>query len=434
MKMKKELPKWYRLRRYIHFDEPLNLKHAEKLVMNPDNVASHSFWPLIRFDVNIKKISQDKKTKEIKTKPKVRPISYAAHSDSLIYSFYCENLSKLYEDRIKKEEIDDVVLAFRSLGKNNIDFAKKAFDEIKLRQNCSVIALDITKFFDTLSHKKLKHSWKNLINLDRLPKDHLAIYNSVTKFSYVDREKLFELLKISNSNPRSDGRKRICTPKEFREIVRTQDIIESNPLKNEKKGIPQGTSLSALLSNIYMLEFDIAASRFAKQYNGKYMRYCDDMLFIMPLGSGKLTEDFAEDKIKELEIEINPDKTDRCDFIAKSGLLSTKKPLQYLGFLFDGERTIIRSAAFAKYSNRVKRGVSLAKQTMRRKNEIKNSLGCPETNLYKKQIFSRYSHLGKRNFIRYGYKAANILNSNTIRKQLRPLWWRLLEEIKSQKI
>lgn len=164
------------------------------------------------------------------------------------------------------------------------------------------------------------------------------------------------------------------------------------------------------------------------------MRYCDDMLFIMPLGSGKLAEDFAEDKIKELEIEINPDKTDRCDFIAKSGLISTKKPLQYLGFLFDGERTIIRSAAFAKYSNRVKRGVSLAKQTMRRKNEIKNSLGCPETNLYKKQIFSRYSHLGKRNFIRYGYKAANILNSNAIRKQLRPLWGRLLEEIKSQKI
>lgn len=432
--MKNELPKWYRLRRYIHFDEPLNLKSAKNLVMDPGKVAAHSFWPLIRFDVSTKKISQNKQTKEIKIKPKLRPISYAAHSDSLIYSYYCEHLSELYENLIRKEEIDDVVLAFRSLGKNNIDFAKKAFDEIKLRQNCSVIALDITKFFDTLSHKKLKHSWKSLIGLDSLPKDHLAIYNSVTKFSYVDREELFELLGISNSNPRSDGRKRICTSTEFRDLVRNKNIIKSNPLKTKKQGIPQGTSLSALLSNIYMIEFDIAASRFVKKHNGKYMRYCDDMLFIIPLGSGKLAEDFAEEKIKELEIEINPDKTDRCDFTTASGCLSTKKPLQYLGFLFDGERTIIRSAAFAKYSNRVKRGVSLAKQTMRRKNEIKNSLGCPETNLYKKQIFSRYSHLGKRNFIRYGYKAADILNSKAIRKQLRPLWGRLLEEIKSQKI
>lgn len=429
--MRNQLPKWYRLRRYIHFDEPLSLKSATKLVTNPDCVASHSFWPLIKFDVNTKKISQDKLTKGIVTKQKTRPISYAAHSESLIYSYYCEHLSGLYEDQIKNKKLNDVVLAFRSLGKNNIDFAKQAFDEIKNRKSSSVIALDITKFFDTLSHQILKSSWKKILNLENLPKDHLAVFNSVTKFSYVDREEIFELLNISNSNPRSDGRKRICSPLDFRNKVRLGNYIKPNPLKDAKQGIPQGTSLSALLSNIYMLEFDLAASEFVEKHNGKYMRYCDDMLFIMPLHKGKLAEDFATDKIKELKIEINPSKTDRCDFMIKNGFLSTRKSLQYLGFLFDGQRTTIRSAAFAKYSNRVKRGVSLAKQTMRRKNNIKALLGCPETNLYKKQLFSRYSHLGKRNFIRYAHNAAEILNSKSIKKQIRPLWKRLLEEINS---
>lgn len=335
----------------------------------------------------------------------------------------------MYEEKIKNKKLNDVVLAFRSLGKNNIDFAKQAFDEIKNRQSSSVIALDITKFFDTLSHQILKSSWKQILNIENLPEDHLAVFKSVTKFSYVDREELFELLNISNSNPRSDGRKRICSPVEFRKLVRHGNYIKPNPLKNEKQGIPQGTSLSALLSNIYMLEFDLAVSEFVEKHNGKYMRYCDDMLFIMPLNKGKLAEDFAIDKIKELKIEINPSKTDRCDFTIKNGFLSTRKPLQYLGFLFDGQRTTIRSAAFAKYSNRVKRGVSLAKQTMRRKNNIKALLGCPETNLYKKQLFSRYSHLGKRNFIRYAHNAAETLSSKSIKKQIRPLWGRLLEEI-----
>lgn len=429
--MKIDSPKWYRQRRYLHFDEPLSLDSAIRLVKDPKCVSSHAFWPLIKFDVKIKKIYQEKSNKEIYSKSKERPISYASHSDSLIYSFYCEKLSNLYEEEIKERKLNDVVLAFRSLSKSNIHYAKDAFNEIKNRGNCSVIALDITKFFDTLSHKILKTNWKNLLKSNSLPEDHLAIFNSLTKFSYVEREDLFEAFSISTTNPRSDGRRRVCTPYEFREKVRNSNLIKINPLLKEKKGIPQGTSLSALLSNIYMLEFDTEALNFVSQHGGKYMRYCDDMLFIMPEGKGMLAEEFSKIHIKNLEIDINPQKTERCDFILINDNCTTIKPLQYLGFLFDGQRITIRSAAFAKYSNRVKRGVSLAKQTMRRKNKIKSKINSNETALYKKQIFSRYSHLGKRNFIRYGHRAAKILNSKSITKQLRPLWGRLIEEINS---
>lgn len=55
--IKKEAPPpWYRLRRYLHFDNPLGLKKAELLVTDTTAVARHSFWPLIQFEIESAKI------------------------------------------------------------------------------------------------------------------------------------------------------------------------------------------------------------------------------------------------------------------------------------------------------------------------------------------------------------------------------------------
>ena len=43
-----------------------------------------------------------------------------------------------------------------ALGKNNIEFANNAFEEIKRRKHCVAIALDISGFFDNLDHQRLK--------------------------------------------------------------------------------------------------------------------------------------------------------------------------------------------------------------------------------------------------------------------------------------
>ena len=417
------LPDWFRQRRYIHFDEPLSYKKANALVTNPEAVATHSFWPLIRFEVETFKLKKDLDTGALALKSKKREISYAAHSDSQILSYYCNQLSKRYEEEITHRGLHDVVLAFRPLGKNNIHFAKNAFDEIQARGDCSVVALDVTKFFDTISHYQMKCSWKNLIGVAELPKDHFAIFRAVTKSAVVDRDQLFKTLDISIHNPRAN-RQRLCNTADFRAKVR--ELITKN---NKDKGIPQGTAISALLSNIYMLDFDTKAKAFAEKHGGKYMRYCDDMLFVMPPGMSSTTENFAESEIKLLKLDINPDKTDKCEFKITGGQQTCNHPLQYLGFLFDGKKIIIRSAAFAKFSNRVKRGVSLAKQTMRSRNKLKAKRGADERALYLQKIYARYSHLGKRNFLRYGYRSADIMKSPAIRKQLKPLWPRLSKEI-----
>lgn len=421
-----DTPTWFRQRRYLHFDEPLSLQKATALVMDPKAVATHSFWPLIRFQIHTEKIKQNKATGKLDWHPKDREISYAAHGDSLIFGFYAEVIGKLYEAQLDRQDLGDCVLAFRSLGKNNIDFAKAAFDEISARGNCVAIALDVTKFFDTIDHAQLKQRWMRLLGISGLPHDHYAVFKALTKFSFVDRDESFAALGVSVHTPRSGGKHRLCSSTDFRLRVRESGLVKVN---QHKHGIPQGTAISALLSNLYMLDFDAAAHSFAKSHGGRYMRYCDDILFIMPTDLAAVTETFCVAEVDKLKLAINPAKTDTCYFIKTAAGQTCKQPLQYLGFLFDGQQVLIRSAAFAKFSNRMKRGVSLAKQTMRSRNKARLTKGADEQSLYQRKILARYSHLGKRNFLRYGYSAARLMNSKAIRRQLRPLWGRLLKAI-----
>jgi RNA-directed DNA polymerase len=314
------------------------------------------------------------------------------------------------------------------LKKSNIEFAGDAFNEIKSRGNCSVVALDISGFFDNLDHQILKKAWASLLDESILPEDHFAIFKSLTKFSVVDKESLYEKLNISLNNPKAGKRTKLCEAIEFREIVRKQGLVKVN---SKPHGIPQGSSISALLSNIYMLSFDISACEEMKRVGGKYYRYCDDMLFIVPVDYKDTIEKNARNNIKSLCIDINPDKTELRDFTLEKGLLRSDKPLQYLGFTYDGQHILIRSAALARYSEKMKRGVRLAKATMKKRNRLKISRGENPKPIYKSKLYKRYSHFGNRNFITYGLRAADILESKSIKKQLKPLWERLRKEIET---
>lgn len=418
---------WFRHRGYLHFDSPVSFKTAQSLVNSPKRVAAHSFYPLIHYEIRSFKVTLNQNN-EIEKKWKHREIKYAAHLDSHIYAYYSWLLSSLYEKEVKRRGLDKNVLAFRSLGKNNIYFANDAFEIIKAKGRCRAIGLDISGFFDNIDHRKLKEIWSKLIGEHPLPKDHYAVFKSLTEYSFVEREQLFNKLGISKNNPKHN-RYRACTAKEFREQVREGGLIKRNP---NKYGIPQGSPISALLSNIYMLEFDTTMKRLVESNDGHYFRYCDDMLFIVKPIFKDDVEATAIEQIEKLQLKINSDKTERRDFYRYGGQLRCKgrKSLQYLGFTFDGERKLIRSAALAKFSNRMKAGVRLAKKTVKRKNLEAWLKENPQTEvLRKKKIYERYSHLGRRNFLKYGYRAAKKMGSSSIKKQLKPLWSRLQNEI-----
>lgn len=419
---------WFRKRSYLHFDFPISSVKAEQIVSNPSRVKKHSFFPFITFSVQSHKIKKDKLTKEIIKKSKKRPIAYSSHIDSHIYAYYSYILEKNYEEQIKILELNDNILAFRKLNKSNIEFALEAFNKISSKGDCTAVALDLSGFFDNLNHRILKEKWCKVLNHENLPEDHYVVFKNITKYSSVDKIGLYEKLNISKNNPKYK-RRQICTAKVFRDTVRDSGLIIKN--KNEY-GIPQGSPMSALLSNIYMLDFDAEMKKYVSDIDGSYYRYCDDMLFIVPKEYGKIIAGEAAQRLSSLKVTLNTDKTEIREFTAKNGKLYSDKSLQYLGFIFDGENIFLRSSSLARFSERMKKGIKLAKATMKSKNKIRLARNESPKALFKEKIFARYSHVGKRNFLTYGYRAAKIMGSSTIRKQLKPLYMRLINEIEKE--
>jgi len=230
----------------------------------------------------------------------------------------------------------------------------------------------------------------------------------------------YALCGISKNNPRSEDQQ-ICSIKNFRALI--QPIIVSN---KEGKGIPQGSPISALLSNIYMLEFDVMMKKHVSVFGGEYFRYCDDILLIVPPSVQEASLGFAENTIQKFGLNIQSKKTERRTFTREldhngNEYLFSPKPLQYLGFLFDGQRILLRSASLARYSDKVRRGIKLAKATMNKRNFARQIRGDEKQPIYKKNLRKLYTHFGRRNFLTYGHKAARTMNSTAIRKQLKPL-------------
>jgi RNA-directed DNA polymerase len=416
---------WYKSRGYIHFDLPIGVKQAEAIATSPEKVKRHSFYPFIAYEIQSKKVRKGEDGKSLVIKNKKRTVSYASHVDSHIYTYYSCLLGEAYEKLIKDIGIEKNVLAFRKLGKSNIDFANDAFNEIIKRKNCAAIAFDIEGFFDNLDHSILKESWAMVLDEKKLPGDHYNIFKSLTKFSKVYKEPLYDAFGISKNNPKNKN-KRICDPIFFRDVVRKNGMINVN---NTQKGIPQGSPISALLSNMYMVKFDETVSGLVSEINGCYLRYCDDILCIVPLVKKDEIIERVNIEIEKLKLNINKDKTKSSEYRIVNGQLTCDKSLQYLGFVFDGHNKLIRSAALARFSERMKTGVRLAKLTSIKYNRIRVSKGQPRQDVYKRKIYERYSHLGQRNFIRYGLRSAGSMDSSAIRKQLKPLWDRLQTEI-----
>lgn len=392
---------------------------------DPVQVSQHSFYPFIEFTLESFKVKRTGPDGKLKRISKVRPIAYAAHLDCHIYSYYSLLLTKQYEVELARRNLCDSILAFRSLGKSNVEFALDAFDAIRKIGDCEVVALDVTGFFDNLDHFILKDAWSRLLGNTQLPPDHYAVFKSLTKYSTVNLKLLYAVLGVSQNN-RNSAPARLCTAEVFRSKVRGSKLVEKH---TQNRGIPQGSPISALLSNVYMLDFDSVLKAYVDSVDGLYFRYCDDILLIIPPDHKANAETLAVTELAKLSLQINPKKTDRVDFSVGVAGLQASKPLQYLGFLFDGQRVLLRSASLARYSERMRAGVRLAKATMKKRNEARLQRGDVARPLFRKKLNSQYSHLGRRNFITYGYDAARTMKSPAIRKQLRVLWKRLQDEI-----
>lgn len=422
------------IKNYLHFDKKRHHVFLTSYILNPKNIESHSFYPFISYKIEETKIKFDKnkgKCKAIILDPKERIINYPSHIDSAIYAYYAQLLYKDYEQYLTTHGLSDNVIAFRKISKIingkqtsfcNIHFSQQVFDIIKERKSCTVLCFDISKFFDNLNHDVLKQNWCTLLGVERLPKDHFQVYKSLTKFSYVDKKELYKILGLSlRSRTLHKRMDRLCSSKEFREKVKQNELIKVN----ENKGIPQGSPMSGLLSNIYMMNFDKIIVDFCRKNNAHYFRYCDDMIFIVNNDLADYVTQLVIDEIKKLYLEINQDKTQTVIFddlnVQIDGKENFNRPsrLQYLGIEFDGENVYVRNKGLSKHRYKMRKAIRMRTNHYKR---LKMNNKLSKSEIYKRKLYTRYTYIGQRNYPSYVFRVSESFNSKTVRKQIRNHW------------
>lgn len=485
----------FKLKTYPHFDPFFDFKkHKSKVKLlisdtTGQAVAKHSFLPFVKIILKTPRfryqetdqnrdlvLTVKEREKYYESDTKKRPISFASHFDTYLYGFYAFALNEKYQTYIKDHNFSDSVLAYRTdlKGKSNIQFAKETFDEVKKmysKEPCTVIALDIKGYFDSINHDILKEKWRKVIKQKELPIDQYKIFRSLTNYSYSNKDSILKHFKVNLRKKKRGGEywqslldliPDEIAGKDFKDkfnLIRKRKLIVKNKPKKDgsRAGIPQGSSMSATLANLYLIDFDEYLNDLGVEKGFVYRRYCDDLLIICPSAKADELEKIVTEKIDEYKVRINPDKTEIIEFnqnskgvirgfnrikIEEQKVVVTPdneekyfKTLQYLGFEFNGQVVTIRASSLSRYFSKMKGRITKTVMMARGNNSKSNTI-------FRKQLYHKYTHLGKSNFLSYAYKASRKvyknsegvtkegMDSKSIRRQLKAHFAILKKELK----
>ena len=268
---------------------------------------------------------------------------------------------------MKSNGISRVSTAYRNCtpGKCNIDFAKEVFEYIVECESAYIFVGDFSQFFDNLDHKYLKEKIKCVINEESLDAADYAIYKNITKFTYIEADDIESEKGLLRRDMR--GMDKYFETDEFHEF-------KKNHLRKNLKDyqIPQGSSISAVYANVYMIDFDKKINDFITSQKGIYRRYCDDIIIVVPM-----TQEDVKGKNEEIakfiystrdgipNLELNEDKTEH--FFYDNGIIEKIKGksnlINYLGFTFDGKTVRIRDKSLFKFYCRAYRKIKKVAQS-----------------------------------------------------------------------
>ncbi|WP_299655020.1 reverse transcriptase domain-containing protein [uncultured Jannaschia sp.] len=392
---------WFKRRPYRHFDKPVCEAFATR-AMDPAFVGGPNYQPgpLLHYVKEEKRYKHCDKAGKRVLKTKKRPIKYASHRDACVLSRYSYDLSQKLDAHYEAAGLSDEVIAYRSLGKGNYHFAAEALAFAKANGPVTILAFDVTGFFDNLDHVLLKGRLKRILGVDELPADWFKVFRQMTRFSFVDSNELKASptfgprLKLRNRDP-------IAT---ISELKMAAIRFYRNPGLSSKPGrsigIPQGTPISATFSNLYMIDYDAAASQFCDGIGAFYRRYSDDILVICRNEDAPVVE--AEMvRLMDLErLQLNPDKIERTAFVP-GGSVAAGHGAQYLGFNLGPFGATIRHSSMSRQWRKMRRAF---KRT--RKVAVANIAAGIADKAWTKRLRRRFTARPVRNFSSYARRSA----------------------------
>lgn len=437
----------YPAKNYQHVDTPINIIKVENYVTDRQKISRHSFLPFIKNDHIGKKWTQKESHDEKHFKIKERKIMYAGHLDNYIYRYYTDCLNETYNNYLKDEGLDQLVIAYRTNkpGQSNINFAAEVINSIVESQESYILLGDFSDFFDNINHSLLKENLKIVLKTDRLCKDWFNVYRSATKYGYYNKYYLDEgnaIQKYHDQWPRQfpENQSYFDSIKSFRRFQR-----KHGPKSNrESYGIPQGLALSGVFSNITCLDFDKKMHELCGRYEGTYRRYSDDFILILP--KDKINQSGVEELRERIinlaqsnHLTLNKEKTHISEYKDRQiyDFVSGKRSrIDYLGFIFDGRKVRMRGKSVYKFYRKAYRLIDKAKAVKRRKNLT--------TIPYKRKLYRLYTDYGTQgngygNFISYAKRAQSIfdkvspLTENRIEDQLKNRKKKLIKRLNQKR-
>lgn len=397
---------WFRPRRYRHFDLPVDEAFAAK-VMDPTFVLRHSFVPLLHYTKSERRYKKCPKTGRRTITTKDRPIKYASHRDACILSYYASEMGKLLDAHYAAVGLSDSVLAYRPLGCGNYDFSAEVLAFARKHAPVTILAFDISSFFDNLDHALLKRRLKLMLGVASLPEHWMRVFRSITAFHYVDLAEL-KASAVFAERIKAKTTGRIAS---VEELKASGIKFHPNPelVNGYRRGIPQGTPISAVASNLYMMEFDTAARTYCNSIGALYRRYSDDILVVCDPAHATETETEIMRLIKKEKLEISAHKTEKTAFIG-TGIVAAGRSAQYLGFALHEAGPAIRESSLARQWRKLRRAVRRTRKIA----ELNIAEG-KSTKAHTKRLYRRFTHLKVRddqglrvirNFSSYGRRSA----------------------------
>lgn len=415
--------KIYKNKGYTHFDsrKPEYWKYLNN-IRNPEWVERHAFYPFIHYQEE--KIKFDGK-EIIRKSP--RDIRYSSHIDRYIYEYYNDTLCKRYNKYAKEIGINKASIAYRTnLNKSNIHFSSDVFKFLNKQSNVFVMVSDFSSFFDNLDHQYLKDRLKELLNVKTLSKDYYKVFKSITKFSYIEYNDILRELNLNHKELSKMHKDRLFEIEKFREFKKEK--IHTN---KEKYGIVQGSAMSSVMSNIYMIKFDKLVNDFVTSNSGIYRRYSDDVIIVIPNISKAIDVYNKIMRIKDSipRLILSPEKTScfikRNEVISKVDIfkkkvMKEKDIINYLGFSYDGKVVKIREKTVAKYYRKMYARIkTINKWTVK-----------TGKNIGRRKLYQQYSYIGKKtkdpkkgNFLTYVDRSQNAFGElGKIDEQVKNSW------------
>ncbi len=400
---------WFRSGGYKHLDVQVGEAFANKTA-RADFVAAHPWLPLIKYTKRIKRY----KAKDGKTVFKDRPIMYASHRDACILKRYALKLGQLLDEYYVANNLNDVVIAYRRLGKTNYDFSADAFRFAKNTMPCMVLCFDITGFFDNLDHHLLRERLKRILQVKELSRDWYVVYRSVTRYRTIERSDLLAHPTFG-SRVRDKAERLVGTIAEIDEAG-IQITCNSNGF-----GIPQGTPISSAFSNLYLLDFDATVFAVCSACGALYQRYSDDILVVCPLGKEAEILAVVENCLKKHKLQLAADKTDQQLFDPQN-----RGVFQYLGFNVSPDGAVIRPSSLARQWRKAKRAINAA-----RRSGLEAISKGKADKIFVSNLRRRFSPVGARNFSSYARRADIAFGSKRISRQIARLERKIDAEIRT---